>query len=55
MNNEKNQRPEYESNQEAWTKTGGEFASGPAPQKPSTPEKPAEQEKPASDSDSEKK
>jgi len=42
MNNEKNQRPEYGSNQDAWQRTGGEFVSVPPPKKP------AEQGKPAS-------
>jgi len=40
-------RPDPQENQDVWQRTGGEFVSGPPPEKPSTPEKPAEQGKPA--------
>ena len=39
--------PDPQENQDVWQRTGGEFVSGPPPEKPSTPEKPAEQGKPA--------
>ena len=46
-NNQSDQKPEPQANQDAWARTGGEFASGPAKPKvpahtgtsgPSTPE-----------------
>jgi len=40
MTPQDSRRPNPQENSDAWQRTGGEFVSGPPPEKPSTPEKP---------------